>query len=393
MKRILQALSIILLLTTSIIANATSNLINIGEKFSIYSEVLSEERNYWVHLPTNYDKNKKYPVVYLLDADWQFHEATGVFHHMMKNKRMPASIVVGMLNTNRPRDMIPTNSNLLPDGKPAKFLSESGGANNFLKFIKTELMPKVEQSYATHPHNTLIGHSFAGLFTLYALLEDSSLFQSYIAMDPSVWFDDEWLVKKLAKQINQQPASYTSLYISGANNPDKPGYPTKFFLRPQRNFFSLISSWQPEKLHASMEYFPEESHFSVRLISLYKGLSFIYQDYELSPERVLAEPALLDSHYALWSKKLGYKVLPPKNLLYKLAYQKLKENKYQQAINLFKRNTINYPSARAFNRLAGAYVESGQIKLAIKNYEKVLTLDTNNKRAQSLLVKLKESIQ
>ena len=390
MKIIIQIISMVLMLTTSVWANTEAASISIGKKFEMHSNVLNESRNYWVHLPRGYNENKNYPVVYLLDADWQFHEATGVFHHMAKNGRMPASIVVGVLNTKRLRDMLPTNSNLMPDGQPADSLNESGGAKNFLKFIKTELMPEIEQTYAIHPHNTLIGYSFSGVFTLYTLLEDPSLFQTYIAMDPSIWFDNEWLVKKLAKQIDQQPKSYTSLYISAGNNPDKVGYPPKFFIRPQRNFFSLISNWKSEKFHTSMEYFPEESHFSVRLISLYKGLSFIYQDYKLSLERVLNDPELLDSHYAMWSQKLNFEILPSERMVNGLAYTKLQKKEYQGAIKFFKRNISNHPkSINAYDSLAEAYEKSGQIELAIKNYQKVLNLDADNKRAKTKISKLK----
>ena len=390
MKNFILIIFLAFTLTDSGLVKANSEEITIGKKYTISSEVLGEERGYWVHLPANYDKNEKYPVVYLLDGNWHFHTATGVLKQMAKNSRIPNAILVAIVSTKRVRDFTPTSSNLRPNDEPAAFLNESGGANKFLQFLKTELMPHINQSYATQPHNTLIGHSFAGLFTLHTMLEEPNLFQSYIAIDPSVWFDHHWLVKKLADQVNQKPLSYKSLYISAGNNPDRKGYPKDFFIRPQRDFYSLVSTWKSNQFHSNMEYFPDESHTSVTLISLLKGLSFIYRDFNLSEERARQDIGLLETHYKNWSDKLGYQVLPPKSLLHKVALSMVNDEEYAQAIELFKQNIINYPSlVKSYNKLAMSYKKEGNSKVAKTIYQGVLAFDSNNTTAKEQLLLFK----
>ncbi len=390
MKKVLSVFILLFLFNTIAYAGNTAEPINIGEKLSLHSKLLNEDRDYWVYLPESYSEDKRYPVVYLLDGNFHFHAVTGTYKHMTAQGLVPDVIVVALLNTDRTRDLTPSHITIGADGKPSEHMKTSGGGANFLKFIKTELMVKINSDYKTQPHNTLIGHSFGGLFALYALLEEPTLFQSYISIDPSIWWDDAWLLKELDKQIEQPPQTYTSVYIAAANNPDMDGFPPKLMIGPQREFFEKMTQWQSDDFDATLDYFIDEDHGTVPFIALYKGLSFLYGDYRLSVDTAMENPSLLKSHHEDWSKKMGYTLAPGENIINRLGYAFLWKKKTKEAINYFKQNTKNYPNSfNTYDSLAEAYMEDGQTELAISNYEKVLTFDENNEHAKSQLEKLR----
>ena len=99
-------------------------------------------------------------------------------------------IIVAIPNTNRVRDLIPTHSTKGNDGKDYDFYQASGGTDNFLKFITNELAPKIESTYRTFPYRILIGQSFGGLTVLHALCTIPQAFNAYVAIDPSLWWDN-----------------------------------------------------------------------------------------------------------------------------------------------------------------------------------------------------------
>ena len=168
----------------------------IGIADSIYSEVLDENRRVLVHLPYNINdtiaSRKKYPVLYLLDGIGYMY--TGRMYTVAGLLRyrsgwidlFPNMIIVGIQNTNRWRDMTPTVTDKFPaDG----IIPEDvilGGGDNFTLFIENELIPFIDDKYPTSPYRTLIGGSLSGLMVINTLLNHPHIFNSYIAMDPSL---------------------------------------------------------------------------------------------------------------------------------------------------------------------------------------------------------------
>ena len=143
----------------------------IGKKHSLYSTVLQEERNYWVHLPDSYgrDTTQRYQVIYLLDGDAFFHSVVGISRTFttVKGRHLPPSIIVGVLNVDRTRDLTPTVSAAGRDGKIApNAVPQGGGSELFSRFLTEELRCVIDNSYRTNGKNMLIGHSYSGLFTL-----------------------------------------------------------------------------------------------------------------------------------------------------------------------------------------------------------------------------------
>ena len=124
-------------LTTMVTAQEETSAITIGEKLSLASETLGEERPYWIYLPQSYNNSSQsYPVLYLLDGDAHFHSVSGVVQFMSAgingNIQIPELIVVAIPNTDRTRDLTPTHATVDPDGKKQPFLTSSGGGDKFL---------------------------------------------------------------------------------------------------------------------------------------------------------------------------------------------------------------------------------------------------------------------
>src|SRR5690606_31756899 len=163
--------------------------IPIGACAVLRAEILGEARPYLVYTPPGYDAgDQRYPVIYLLDGDAHFHHATGVAAFLAAQNRMPPAIVVGIANTDRSRDLTPTRQPQPPT---------SGGADRFLEFLASELIPRIERDYRTAPLRILVGHSFGGLFAVHALISRPELFDVHIAASPSLQWDGELMAKRL----------------------------------------------------------------------------------------------------------------------------------------------------------------------------------------------------
>ncbi|MFC4701165.1 alpha/beta hydrolase-fold protein [Glaciecola siphonariae] len=386
-----RALIVVLLaMLMSIHAEADDKDIVIGEILSIDSKVLDEEREYWVSTPKGYDKSNLYPVVYLLDGDTHFESTVGVLDHLIVNGRIPGMILVAILNTDRIRDLTPSKA-IDENGETPEFFKTSGGGKTFLKFLKTELMPKIKEDYPAAPYNVIVGHSFGGLFALYSLLEEPGLFQSYISIDPALWWHNQWLNQQLANMLNQKPKRETGVYIASANNGQDDGPST--MIGSQRDFFAKLSTWNNDTFYSSIEYFPTEDHRSVPLIALHNGLRYLFSGHNVDIGKILDDPALLNEHYDTWSKKLGYEYRPPEGLVNHIGYAFLQEGKVDQAITSFKQNVEMYPeSSNTYSSLAESYVEKGEITLAIENYQKVILIEGESERVEKIIEELKEKL-
>ena len=138
---------------------------------------------------------QKYPVVYLLDGDAHFNSVVGMIQYLSQvnsNNACPEMIVVGISNTDRTRDLTPTKSGDDPFLKtmPGLAVQTSGGGEAFMSFIEKELMPHINSKYPTQPYKILIGHSLGGLTVMNAVINHTKLFNTYIAIDPSMWWDN-----------------------------------------------------------------------------------------------------------------------------------------------------------------------------------------------------------
>ena len=372
--------------------------IKIGEKFSMQSKILKERRSYWVYLPESYhDKTfapKRYPVLYLLDGGAHFHSASGVIQFMSAgingNIQIPELIVVAIPNTQRTRDLTPSHSLRTTKGKEEPTLTPSGGGEAFLDFIRDELIPEIEGKYRTNPYRILVGHSFGGLFTMNALFRRPEIFQAYIAMDPSLWWDDQLLLRRARSRLEKTNDFQGSVYVTIANNnPATEAWDPEVAANAVRDLVEALKTNSSDSLQIRSRYYDSENHGSVPLMSLYDGLLFIFDGYKPSPAE-LEDPALLNAHFAKVSERLGFRVLPPEEFVSTWGEGALYWNHAtNKAIEWFNLNTTNYPHSYInYDSLGFVYAQSGNKELAIKNYQKSLELNPEHRRAAEQIRRL-----
>jgi predicted alpha/beta superfamily hydrolase len=193
----------------------------------VTSAIVGQEYDLYVNLPRGYqDSSKTFPVIFVLDGQWDFPLTQAIFGEQYYDGFVPAAIMVGItwggVNPNydslRARDFTPTNT---------KQLSQSGGAPKFLRFIKQELVPYIDSKYrTTKSGRTLIGSSFGGLFTLYALFHETALFDRYVLTSPSLGWDNELLFayeKEYAAKNTQLPVRLF-MGVGGLEAGSTPGF-------------------------------------------------------------------------------------------------------------------------------------------------------------------------
>lgn len=385
----------ILLKSITLFAQKESNLISIGDKNSIMSKVLDEVRNYYVYLPASYNvsQTKKYIVVYVLDGNQsKFHEVTGIVQSMnsIQNLKMqiPEVIVVAIENTDRVKNFTPTNSLNYLDQENISSFSTSGGANDFMSFIENELMPHINSTYRTAEKNMIIGHSLGGLFGLHVLLENPELFQYYILIDPSWFWDHNYIGRRATQILSNKSELNASVYFALANNFAEDD---RHFKWGQEFYHTLKSSNSPN-LRTKIQYFGDEKHLTVTLPSTYQGFRFIFEGFEISDfNEIFRDPSIIEEHYQKISKKLAMEFVPDENYINTLGYIALYERNLPEiAKTIFEINTKNHPSSlNVWDSLADAHKATGEMEQAKKCYEKILAMDPNNVRAKDELKKLK----
>src|SRR3954447_1953382 len=199
--RLLSGVAVLLLISSAAIAQPATGTV---KRFSIKSTVLGEDRIILVRTPAGYETNKvSYPVLYMTDGDAHMRHTASTIEFLTQNGRIPDLIVVGVTNTDRTRDLTPAK----PGDKDAAGnlrWPTSGGADNFLKFFETELIPEIEKEYRVQPYRILAGHSLGGLFAIHSMITKPGLFNSYIAVSPSLQWENGEALKRATDFLNKQ---------------------------------------------------------------------------------------------------------------------------------------------------------------------------------------------
>jgi len=338
--------------------------------------VLGEERTILVRTPVGYEANNvRYPVLYMTDGDAHMGHTAGTIDFLTRNGRISDLIVVGVTNTDRTRDLTPEKSSAK---NPAGELQSptSGGADNFLKFFQTELIPEIEKQYRVQPYRILAGHSLGGLFAIHAMISKPALFQSYIAVSPSLQWENGETLKQAEEYFKNQKEMNVTLFASIGN--EQGGISENF-----DRFKEVLSKTNIKGFEWQAERMSDEDHGSVVLRSHYFGLRKVYEGWQMprDPATGAISGGLkgADEHYKKLSERFGYSIPTPENLINQVGYQLLGAGKPEEAIATFKTNVERYPgSANVYDSLAEAYERGGRIDLAEPLYEKARTLGEQN---------------
>ncbi|HSE31972.1 MAG TPA: alpha/beta hydrolase-fold protein [Pyrinomonadaceae bacterium] len=371
--RLVCGFAVLLLITSVAIAQPTTGTV---KRLTIKSAVLAEDRIVLVRTPSGYETNKlSYPVLYMTDGDAHMGHTASTIEFLVRNGRMSDLIVVGVTNTDRTRDLTPAKSTV-KNGAGELQNPTAGGADNFLKFFETELIPEIEKQYRVQPYRILAGHSFGGLFAIHAMITKTGLFNSYIAVSPSLQWENGEALKRAEDFLKSQKELRVTLFTSLGNEPGGIGESFDRFKEVLSKTNIKGFAWQAERLS-------DEDHGSVVLRSHYAGLRKVYEDWQ-APRSTETGGYLgglqgVDAHYKKLSERFGYSIPTPENLINNLGYQLLGQSKPDEAIAAFKANVERYPdSANVYDSLAEAYERGGRIDLAEPLYQKAQTLGERN---------------
>lgn len=389
-------LSLIVMISLSCAAQMDNKIV-IGKIDSVNSTILKEKRKIWVYLPNitgdMQNSRQRYPVLYLLDGEGHFSSVAGMIQQLSQvngNTIVPEMIVVAIPNTDRTRDLTPTHieSDLpMMDSGSSK---NTGGGENFASFLQKELMPYVDSLYPTQPFRILVGHSFGGLTVMNILTNHTKMFNAYIAIDPSMWYDKERFLKTTQQKLAGQKYNGTSLYVGIANTLaegktlEKLKSDTATDTRHIRSIFAMdkfIKANTKNGLKYASKYYGDDDHGSVPLISEYDGLRFIFSWYRFKftpPDFMSASTAVvqrLKQHYQNASKEFGFNVYPPEMQINGLGYNALNLKHYEKAAALFKLNVDNYPeSGNVYDSYADALMAKKDSVNALANYKKAYAI-------------------
>jgi len=195
--------------------------------FKIQSIQVNEERLINVWTPPSYEKGvDSFPVLYMADGGIKedFPHIANTIDKLVKAKRIPPIILIGIENTDRRRDL----SGSSKVAKDEQYCPLTDGASKFRSFIIEELIPEVDLKYRTTTKKGIIGESLSGLFVMETFLQKPDLFDFYIAMDPSLWWNNHYLVKNANMFLEDFPRKKIKLWFAGSSVEDISVHTNKF---------------------------------------------------------------------------------------------------------------------------------------------------------------------
>ncbi len=333
-----------------------------GQAFSIPSKVMGERRPLVVSLPTGYDKDRgHYPVMYLLDGPGNIQHTAATAQFLTGNGVMPPMIIVGVGNTDRTRDLTP------PVDVVNERFAQAGGADRFLEFIETELVPFVESEFSTAPYRMLVGHSFGGLTAVHAMFARPDLFDSYISISPSLWWNDGSLLKTARDYFETHDSFDRSLYITLGNE----GGPMQSSFE---SFIEVLEKYAPADFEFDHRLMPDETHGTVPLRSTYQGLRMIFDGWSF-PQELFANADIggIEAHARRLTEKFGFPVRAPEATLNSLGYAVMGNGDLDTAIEIFRYNVKLYPeSANVYDSLGEALEANDDFEGARDHYQKAV---------------------
>lgn len=238
----------------------------IGETRVLKSTVLKEDRTLNVYLPEGFNKEKSYPVIYLLDgsANEDFLHIVGLVQFFKMQFSMPDFLVVGIANIDRKRDFtFHTNLKDLQKEYPT-----TGHSAKFIEFIEKELQPFVNSHYKTTATKYIIGQSLGGLLATEILLKKPNLFTHYLIVSPSIWWDDESLLKNAKSLLDKQKEMNQYVYLSVGMQEHQ------MMVKDAKEMAAVLKT----KKGLKVDYFPmeKENHASILHLSIHEAFKKLF---------------------------------------------------------------------------------------------------------------------
>lgn len=239
--------------------------------FTLDSKVLNEKCKVFVYLPEPYEAGTEaYPVVYVLDGEYYSSFTADAATLLAQSQLAPNCIVIGITTNNRQRDFSPP---LDEDSGQTQDLKFAGGADNFLVYLRSELIPAVDARYRTAPYRVLIGHSAGGLLGYYALYKTPDLFQALVSVDGSTWWNKGKVGKAVIEYLSQHPGYKGKIFECRKDIKIPVRFPANVEL------LTYLDQKRPAGLEYNYLELPNESHGTIVFPGTYYGLKGIFSGY------------------------------------------------------------------------------------------------------------------
>jgi predicted alpha/beta superfamily hydrolase len=276
----LLTLLIVLILPAITRGQVASKPFVLGTIEQLHSAELGEDRVLNIYLPEGYNAadTSKYPVVYLLDgsADEDFIHIVGLFqfNNFSWIDRVPKSIVVGIANVDRRRDF--TYPTTIAEDKQKN--PTSGKSEKFIRFLEKELQPFIQKKYKSTGSKMIIGQSLGGLLATEILLKKPALFDKYIIVSPSLWWDNASLLEEKSPVLDKNFNQKTTVYIGVGKEGLGPGKIPHVMEVDANLLAEKLRGSESKSLHIYFDYLPQEDHATVTHQAVFNALRTLYPD-------------------------------------------------------------------------------------------------------------------
>ena len=367
----------IILISTLIISKQNADAQSVypvekGRIDSLYSNILKASRELYIQLPENFDASgkKEYPVLYVLDGEYLMDAASAVYKYYWGGF-IPEMFIVGVANLeNRRRDLI------------------TDSAQYFTAFLEQELIPHMEANYPVTGYRSLIGHSYSGYFTISTLIKNGHLFENYLAIDPSLDFDDHNLLDQAKKAFAERSFEGKALFVSlgGQLHMQNPGIhidnvmqDTSEFTLFARSNIELARSAEAKPqngLDFHWKFYPNDLHMSIPLPSIRDGMISLFDWFQMEETHRFNDPEtpadelmkVIRQRAEKLEEHFGYKVPPyEEELLNVLGYMSLDMGYPKRSLAFFLLCIEYFPlSVNAYDSLSEYYVAQNDFENALK---------------------------
>mgnify|MGYP000661885123 CR=1 FL=1 len=362
-------------------ATVELNQISIATTKIIISKILKEDRKILISLPDGYEKTtSKYPVLVLTDGLQNIKHAIGSIELLTRTGSIPPIIVVGIQSLNRTKDFSPTVSKNSPG---------SGNGPKYLDFIEKEVLPFIDSNYRTHPYRVLEGHSLGGVFTAYALMEKPELFDAYLIMSPSFWWNKEEFINKAGMFFKKNQQLDKALYFSIGEDESS----SKWGMRKELSkFVDSLKANKPKSVRFKHTEFNNEGHMSSPLLGTYFGLKWMFSDMIFTDDQIenyTDESFLL--HEEKMMHKYGSEAKQSAESYIMISNYLTSKKMFKEAVTVLKRaiKAYDYDIFLKYN-LAKVYEKNKNISKAIETYK--AAIETSKKHKFSYEDRLQKEI-
>jgi len=350
----------------------------LGVYRTLHSEILGEDRILQVSLPRGYEESDLgYPVIYLFYSDWvegYFAQAVNDLYHLGLD-RMPPSILVGVRNTQRYRDLLPWAQS--PDG------SEEGHADRFLRFLKEEMIPFVEAEFRTKPFRIMVGPQAAAVFGAYALLESPETFRAFILNDPCRIDSEERSLCREVLEFAATPAA-RGIYFAVSHDAQDNRWDDRFL----EELRSGLENRPQGGLRWRME-LTEDWPFLLAPMEIRASLMELFDDYPYPGLDSAGGLGDVRNHYDSLSRQYGFIVDPPNLVLSQVSDQLVARGEPEAALEVLHHLVELHPySLDGPWRLANLHRVMGDTATALRYYRECLERDPNMTPARQWVERL-----